>query len=216
MNVNRKEIARYLGYHHANIPDQAVENLIEECLTSLENACRPRHVAREFSLSFYADGTIDGEFFQLKSKSLSVNLKGCERIIAFCATLGIEADRLISHATITQMSRAVVYQACTAAMIESYCDEINAQFAAQALDRGYHLRPRFSPGYGDFPLTCQPSLIAALGATKQIGVSLTTSMLMMPSKSVTAIIGLNRDDAACSPSGCDTCKLPDCPYKREP
>jgi cobalamin-dependent methionine synthase I len=52
------------------------------------------------------------------------------------------------------------------------------------------LRPRFSPGYGDLPLELQTNLFKVLDCQHFIGLTLNDSMLMSPSKSVTAIVGL--------------------------
>ena len=49
---------------------------------------------------------------------------------------------------------------------------------------------RFSPGYGDCPLSAQRSIVNALNATRLIGLTVTPTSLLMPTKSVTAVIGL--------------------------
>ena len=49
------------------------------------------------------------------------------------------------------------------------------------------LLPWKSPGYGDLPLSLSRTIISELDATKKIGVSITESDLLVPSKSVTAI-----------------------------
>ena len=50
-------------------------------------------------------------------------------------------------------------------------------------------KPRFSPGYGDLSLEVQKEIFSLLDCPRKIGVSLGDSLLMTPSKSVTAIIG---------------------------
>ena len=79
---------------------------------------------REFPLTLGADNRIDGEVFQTKSRNLSVNLKDCEKILVFAATLGVGADYLIQKYNRLEMSRAVILQAASAAMIEEYCDQV--------------------------------------------------------------------------------------------
>ena len=49
---------------------------------------------------------------------------------------------------------------------------------------------RFSPGYGDRPLSMQDDLLAAVEAGKRIGLATTQGHMLTPMKSVTAIIGL--------------------------
>ena len=95
-----------------------------------------------------------------------------------------------------------------AALIESYCDEVQAQAETDGLLQ----RPRFSPGYGDWPLEEQRQLFAVLNCAKRIGLTLTDGLMMAPSKSVTAIIGLS-EDAACVQNKCMTCSNINCPYR---
>ena len=55
---------------------------------------------------------------------------------------------------------------------------------------GLALRPRFSPGYGDLPLEFQRDFFRILRPQRRIGVTLTDACLMVPSKSVTALVGI--------------------------
>ncbi|MDO5417145.1 MAG: vitamin B12 dependent-methionine synthase activation domain-containing protein [Lachnospiraceae bacterium] len=158
---------------------------------------------------------IDGGCFHTSSRNLSRNLKDCERILVFAATLGLGADHLIQKYSRIQMSRAVVLQAAAAAMIEEYCDTVCSEIREEYESRGWYLRPRFSPGYGDFPLSCQPQLLDGLEAGKRIGIKLTDSCLMMPSKSVTAVMGVSRKPYRCEVKGCEACGKTDCAYRRE-
>ena len=113
-----------------------------------------------------------------------------------------------------KMSRAVVLQAASAAMLETYCDWKNEALRQEYQEMGWYMRPRFSPGYGDFPLECQKEIGAALEMSKRIGVTLTDSLLMAPSKSVTAVMGLSRKPRICSVQGCEACGKEDCAYRR--
>lgn len=152
---------------------------------------------------------------KIRSRSLSVNLRGCDSVYLMAATLGIGPDRLIARASVNRMSRAVIYQAAAAAMIEDWSDEVNSRIIQEAAKEGLFCRPRFSPGYGDFSLSYQSDFARILRIQKEIGVSLTESMLMMPSKSVTAVIGLSRRDEKCVLHGCEVCsKAASCAFSR--
>ena len=67
-------------------------------------------------------------------------------------------------------------------------DKIRADLAP-----GETLVQRYSPGYGTFPLAAQRTLLAILDAPRTVGVSLTDALLMVPSKSVSAVIGVRKD-----------------------
>ena len=112
------------------------------------------------------------------------------------------------------MAKAVVMQAAAAAMVEAYCNELNAGWKKEYLEKDLYLRPRFSPGYGDFPLSAQKEILDGLEAGKRIGITLTEGGLMMPSKSVTAVIGISPVKGFCRTEGCEACEKKDCPYRR--
>lgn len=213
MEINRKEIYRYLGYgkHEA---DEAVANLVEECLAELLEAAAPKSVIREFPLRLLPEFEIDFTCFQTRSRNLSGNLQDCQQVILFAATLGTGVDVLIRRYSRLQMSKAVILQAAAAAVIEEYCDEVNGRLKEEYESRGLYLRPRFSPGYGDFPLECQAPVLSVLEAGKRIGIKLTDSLLMTPSKSVTAVIGISKKPHRCELKGCEACEKKDCAYRR--
>jgi hypothetical protein len=51
-------------------------------------------------------------------------------------------------------------------------------------------RLRFRPGYGDLKLAAQQVIFEQLDCARQIGLTLNDSLVMSPSKAVTAIVGL--------------------------
>lgn len=209
---NQKEILRYLGCQGERAPEP-VEELIESCKQELLCAAAPRAVWREYPLAI-REHEIDMTCLVTRSRNLERCLKDCEKVILFAATLGSQVDVLLHRYGKLQMSKAVVLQAVSVAMLETFCDEKNGQLKEACRKEGWYLRPRFSPGYGDFSLDCQPAISAALELNKRIGIALTDSLLMTPTKSVTAVIGVSRVPAACSLQGCERCGKQDCAYRR--
>lgn len=214
MEINRREVYRYLGYK-GNKPDEATVKLVEESICELAKAASPKFFHRSFPLHIGPDDQIDFTYFKAKSKNLARNLTDCSQIILFAATLGAGVDLLVKRYHTVQMSKAVVLQAAAAAMIESYCDEKNEWLKQEYGKEGYYLRPRFSPGYGDFSLEHQRDLVAVLEAGKRVGITLTDSCLMVPTKSVTAVIGASKKEHQCELKGCEACKKTDCLYRRD-
>ena len=210
--MNEKEILRYLGYGRHEADEQTLL-LIRECYGELELEAGPRHICREFPLTVCGE-ELDLGCLRTVSKSLSRNLSGCEGVILFAATLGSRVDVLLKKYTALQMSKAVVMQAAAVAMLEDYCDEINGQLKFQYEQKHLYLRPRFSPGYGDFSLSCQREIAAALELGKRIGITLTDSLLMVPTKSVTAVIGIAGTQTGCIMAGCESCGNQECTYRR--
>ena len=251
MNVDKREIYRYLGYQ-GRVPDENVLREVDRCLEELREAVTPRFVYRQYPIERFFTDNIEKPFseeksgteflierlfsdnierpfsdekpgtellsiagMKIQSRSLCRNLRDCKSAYLMAATLGIGPDRLIARASVAKMSRAVILQAAAAAMIEAWCDEVNQKIIKEAEDQGLYCRPRFSPGYGDFSLEYQKDFAQILRIQKEIGVSLTQSLLMMPSKSVTAVIGLSPVKKECALHGCEVCsKAEECSFSR--
>lgn len=215
LTPDRDEILRYLGYRGAE-PDPETENSIDECLATLLPELQPREIHRFFPLQRTGEHSLRIEGMEVTSRALSRSLRDCEEVCLFAATIGFAPDRLAARfSAARKMSRAVIIQAAGAALIEAWCDEVSDMIRREAAARGLWARPRFSPGYGDFPLSFQEDLFRILNVQKTIGVTLTESLLMMPSKSVTAVTGLSQKDASCPSKGCEMCGMAGtCPYSR--
>ncbi len=211
--IDIKEALRYLGYHHIEPTPEVMEQL-QICIQDIEAVMEPKSIYRTYPIEYIDDTHIVTASMDIQSKNLARNLKGCHEVACMAATLGIGVDRLIQRATILNMTKAAMYQAISAAFIETYCDQINEEIRTYASDNHLFIRPRFSCGYGDFALEHQNDFIRILQMPKTIGVTLTDSLLMMPSKSVTAIIGISHVDSHCLLQGCEACDKIDCEFRR--
>lgn len=207
---NEKEILRYAGARECT-PE--VRALLDECLRLAGGIDSGRVVYEQFPVALQGEG-LDLAFCQTNSQKLALNLQGCQSIVLMAATIGLEMDRLIARAAAVSQARAVMLQGVGTERIESLCDAFCADLAETMKNEGLFLRPRFSPGYGDLPLALQRDIFAALDCTRQIGLTLNDSLLMSPSKSVTAIIGLSQNGCEHS-KGCSACEKTDCTYRRE-
>ncbi|HIV40995.1 MAG TPA: Vitamin B12 dependent methionine synthase activation subunit [Candidatus Mediterraneibacter guildfordensis] len=213
MKRRTNEAVRYLGYGKKTA-DERTRRMVDEAFLELEQAADPKSICRIFDIGRNSEDGIQIGNLTIISHSLARNLRGCDKAVLFCATLGAETDRLIRRASITDMSRAVILQACAAAYLEEYCDEQQHLIGEEMAREGRFLRPRFSPGYGDFDIHYQEPVMRILDCAKQIGLSMTDGYMMTPSKSVTAVIGAGPDRPGCVPEGCESCRKTDCPYRR--
>lgn len=202
-----------MGYGR-NQADNRVSALVDSCVEELERETDPKSVTRVYPLVLGNHGEIDGGCFFTKSKNLSKNLQDCTQIVVFAATLGAGCDYLTRKYMKLELSRAVTLQAAATAMLEEYCDSLCRKAQEEYEKKGLFLRPRFSPGYGDFPLAVQKDILNALEAGKRIGIKLTDSLLMVPSKSVTAVMGISPKPYRCDVKGCEACEKTDCLYRR--
>lgn len=195
LQPDREEIRRYAGMPKAFGNDP----LMQECLQEL-GGINGRLCWRTFPILRQED-RLDLGFCRTDSKSLAINLKGCSSLVLVAGTLGIEIDRLLARYGRLSPAKALWFQTIGAAGVEAMCDAFcedvpkllgAAAFAGPAPAEGARIRtkPRYSPGFGDFGLDYQPFIFSALECERQIGLTLTDSLLMSPTKSVTALIGV--------------------------
>ena len=213
MDTRTKEAVRYLGYGRHAV-DEATLNLIQHSFQELEKVANARIVYRIFLVSDITDDRLKIGGMEIKSKSLGKNMKGCQEAVMLGATLGTGVDILMRRASLTDMAKAVVLQACAAAMLEEYLDERQDQIAEELLKEGKYLRPRVSPGYGDFSIEHQGQILGMLDAPKKIGLTMTEGNMLTPIKSVTAVIGVSTHREPCHRKGCEECEKRDCMYRR--
>ena len=205
-NWNERECLRYAGTAPQHISAEELE-LFEACRAEAENKLTYKVCWGRFPVKRTESG-LDFGFLQTDSKALRKNLEGCEEVIVFAATIGLEIDRLIRRYTSLSPAKALFFQAIGAERIESLCDA----FCDELKGEGLQLRPRFSPGYGDLPLELQKDVFRVLDCPRKIGLSLNESLLMSPSKSVTAIIGIGEGKIEVK-NKCSTCQKADCAYR---
>lgn len=207
VEYNRKEALRYLG---ARANDKQAENLVDIAYLKLRNEVQPRHIIQKHRCTVDAEGITLDCGVRFTSSDLARHLKGCNEVLLLAATLGSRVDVAIRRTALESVAEGAAAQAVGAALIESYCDSVQFQ-----VDNGdLAQRPRFSPGYGDWSLEEQRLLFSVLNCSKSIGLSLTDGMMMAPSKSVTAVIGLS-ENVACVWNKCMTCGNKNCPYREE-
>jgi hypothetical protein len=151
---------------------------------------------------------------RLSGKDIARHLAGAEQVAVLAVTIGKNLEAEVSRLFAAgQYTAGLLLDAAGSAATEQAADAANAYIAAQAAKRGLVALTRYSPGYGDWPLTDQQALVA-LANGERIGVTVTESCLLLPRKSVTAIIGLTptgkRAAAGCNENGCENCRKENC------
>lgn len=208
--MEKQEILRYLG---AGKSDPQLDLLIARAEKELIQVATPRYVSGKFSLSVRDDGAVIGGTY-LPSKTLAAHLKGCQEAFLVAFTLGPGVDALIRRYELVEMSLVPVLQACAAVYTEEQADQAQEDLETYAKEKGLFLRPRYSPGYGDLPLSSQRFLFDALQVSKKIGVTLTDTFLMLPMKSITGVVGLSKDPSLCHVGKCMSCSAKNCPFRK--
>lgn len=214
-DYNKREIFRYAGYSKSFNKNEPAEEVLDECMTEFSQKKIRGRVCYIRTPITIKDEIIDFYFAEASSKSLVKNLHDCNEAIIFAATIGIEIDRLIKKYQHTDLPKAVFMQAIGAERIEALCNTFCNDIKQKEKDNGLYVRPRFSPGYGDLSIELQRDIIRTLDCSRKIGITLNDSLLMSPSKSVTAIVGLCNKKCTPDTEGCDYCESLDCPFRKQ-
>ena len=213
MDTRTKEAIRYLGYGKHAVDDKTFA-LVQDSFLELGQWADRRIIYRIFDLYSEEENCLDIGKLHIESRNLSKNMKGCQEAVLLGATLGVGVDLLMRRHSLTDMAKVVVLQACAAAMLEEYLDECQEKIGQELLKEQKYLRPRFSPGYGDFSIEHQGMILKMLDAAKTIGLTMTESCMLTPVKSVTAVIGVSKTKEPCHQKGCVACGKTDCIYRR--
>ena len=211
MTIDVEEALRCLGAAGA---DEKTRRDVEQAARDMESWCYPRFVWRAFSMEKRENEVrLPEAGVVLTGKLASQMLTDCEKAALLVCTLGAEFDRRLRAVQARDMARAVLLDACGSACVEAACDSAEKEIAARY--PGMYLTDRFSPGYGDLPLTLQPSLLRAADAEKRLGVYAAPSCMLLPVKTVTAVIGLSVRPQAARIRGCAFCALREgCAYRK--
>lgn len=209
VDIKENQILRYAGITGKEIPENIAE-LINKCLPDYERSADYKACFLEVPVNI-ENNTVSFDCFEITSHNLSTLLRGCDKAILVAATLGVKIDMLIKRAEVTSKAEALILNSIAIAGIEQYMAVLNEYF--KSMYKGYELRPRYSPGYGDVALEYQKVIINTLDTKRKIGVALSDSLLMTPQKSVSAIIGIGKDGCVHIDRDCELCDKKDCEYR---
>ncbi len=178
--IDPREVQRMLGDFGQELSLQT-EQEIATAWKAVKEIAAPKLTYRIFPIKdIYLQEHI------LLGKDIRAMLANCNKVILFAATLGAPLDAYHRRLQITDMARAVWFDACANCAIEAVCDNF-----CHDLGMEYpFLTDRFSTGYGDLPLSVQQEFLTLLKMQQTIGVTLTEGGLMIPQKTVTALLGI--------------------------
>ncbi|PWM46174.1 MAG: hypothetical protein DBX47_02795 [Clostridiales bacterium] len=185
--ININEALRYLGYKGSDIPEN-VRGLIDFCEKKAESVVSEKFVYKKFELVKNGNEILFKDTsLKVVSKNLSDILRDCSQAYLLAVTVGIDADRTIREYMVSEPEKGVLLDSMFSVMADTLAD--NVQLEIERLCKKT-LSFRFSPGYGDLSLSCQHDIIKLLDAQKKIGLFVTSSQMLTPTKSVTAILGV--------------------------
>lgn len=203
-DIDKKEVLRYRGHKGDVIPD-GLDKVVDDVMGRIYDHITPRFVQSRFTVTQADNGVMLDNGLVLQGQDIKKHLADCDECYIICATVGIGADNFIRTMSAMGSVYALVADGAATAAVEALCDSVENTLRRQLKAENKYLTWRYSPGYGDFPFTQQPEILSLLKADKMIGVSCNDSCMMIPAKSVTAVMGIAKTKPAQKTRSCDRC-----------
>lgn len=214
LHIDPKETRRYAGLNKAKDFD---EKLIEEACLEARLLAEPRGIWQLYDYDAAKQTVLAAPPFTMEGNLIAKHLAKAEKVIILSASVGdaIE-DHVTKYFSEGRYAYSVILDAAATAAVEQVADAMEKAIEPKAAKEGYTMRWRFSPGYGDWPLDQQSEMVR-LAESEKIGVHLSEASMLVPRKSITAIIGLVPQQTTPephTPSGCAACDKVDCPSRK--
>lgn len=214
--IPKDEVLRYLGYKAQKI-DNELNKKIDEVIEETKKVIKPNYVILYNDiLKEERKICIKDTNLILEGKDIRKHLDKSEECALIAVTLGNEIERLTRLYERTDLSKALILDACATATVEVVCDIVEEEVKRVAKRKGFGITFRYSPGYGDLSLDIQKDFINTLKADKKIGITVSSHNILFPRKSVTAIIGLTSKTIQENKRECKNCSnYENCMFRRE-
>jgi hypothetical protein len=203
--VDRTQLLAALGMEsNTSLADEA-----EALACEAENVARPKGVYKLSGVEPVSDNMVRIDGVTFTSRVLAVNLEGAHRAFPYVATCGIEMEQWSETMDdpVRRFGADTIKQMAVSTAIQALGDHL-----ADAYRPGQ--RATMNPGsLTDWPIEQQRNLFALFGeVVDTIGVKLTESYLMIPTKSVSGIWFQSEKGF----QNCQLCPRSDCPSRRAP
>lgn len=221
IEIDEGEVLRYLQYKNQDIEYNLSEK-IKKCIKKTREIINPRFIFRKYKIKklklsdVKSEVYLEGANLTLKSDDIHNLLLECDECILMSATLGLEIEKEIRKLTYTDLTKGIIVDACATTAIEEVCDIVQDNIAKKLLKEDKYITYRYSPGYGDLPIEKNVDINNLLNSQKEIGLTVTNSGIMIPRKSVVALIGVSHKGITNTKKSCENCSnRHNCDYKKE-
>ncbi len=205
MNIDKDEVLRYLGYRDQPLSAE-LNDLIADLIAEASVLARPNYTYKKFPIELTENQVnLLNTNYQLVGSDIVQHLKDSCCCVIMATTIGNMIEQRINYYNKFDLTKALILDACATTAVESYTDQVQELIRLEALALGYGITFRYSPGYGDLPISTQQFIARLLETEKKIGLTVTADNVLLPRKSVTAIIGYQEKTIVNQLQECDTC-----------
>jgi hypothetical protein len=193
LNLKAKEVLRREGFRGYSKIRPEIKSLILELIAGVKKAhllepaiayeIRPIIEKNPRQLS------LEGNFV-LRGSLLPSLLPEAKELVSAVCTIGPKLEKQVTkYFNQNEPLRGLLLDGIGSAAVDSLTEAVCKFITAKASSRGYQASSPISPGMPGLPITEQWQLLKMVPAQK-IGVSLTSSGIMVPRKSASMVIGI--------------------------
>ncbi len=218
LSLKAREVLRRVGFGNYSGIRPEIKSLVSELLAGVKNAhlLEPAvaHEVYPLTKTSHRQLSLDGNAVA-DGSLLSSLLPEAKELAVVVGTIGPRLEKQVTdYSSRGEPLRAVLLDGIGSAAVDSLAQEACRFVADEASSRGYQLGSPINPGMPDLPIVKQRHLLEMVPA-QEIGVSLTSSGMMVPRKSVSMVIGIGPQVATWTRvEVCARCSLgKTCPYR---
>ena len=211
------DILSELGYReNIIIENELIENIKKNSEHFL-NIVNPKWVYRFFKTESLENNKIKLTDNDVVFEGVDIfnHLNGSKFCAIMAVTCGMEIERELIKLQRTSMTDAIIFDACANVYVEMLADFVESLIIMENIEKRKNHNDkkieknnyRYSPGYGDFSIKNQGVVLNLLDCQRRIGLTATENSLLIPHKSITAIIGFFDEDVENTHSSCKRCSL---------
>jgi len=214
LKIDAAETRRYAGMRNtADFDDEMIEDICESARLLLE----VKGIWKVYDYDCEKNLILSEPVFKIHGNSIEKHLQGCEKVICMAVTVGEKIEQEVTREFKNGgYVASMIMDAAATAAVEQAADATEKVIAQEIAKEGYKKIWRYSPGYGDWSLNEQKAFFQITDA-KEIGMRLSPMLMLMPRKSITAVIGLKKvtGDAEITDkkNSCADCEKVDCPAR---
>ncbi len=214
LEIPKEEISQLLGYDGEEMPEP-FGSYLDEAYQDAAHLCNIRGaVYISENIEFIANNSsfaIEGQHFDA-GKLISRQLKKATSLALFICTAGegiSKKSQELLHGD--DPAKGYVYDVLGSITVETAMDKIQKQLSQKFAASGEKITNRYSPGYCDWSVAHQHKLFSFF-PEKQCGISVNSSALMHPIKSVSGVIGIGKE-VKFNKYHCEMCTSGNCIYR---
>lgn len=190
LNLRKEEVYPYLSIQDSSLVSTELDSLISHFMAETQKLALPKGIYTTLDID-----KIDSDRISLSSSPLVIegtqtisHFISCKKVSLLTVTIGYRIDNTLAILTKNQPAQSLIFDGIASAAVEHSVEQLDKLLSREILRQGFFPTARYSPGYGDWPLTWQEAILQNLEAS-HIGVTITPYYLLQPIKSVTALIG---------------------------